>query len=196
MNMHPAFARKQDVEHWDHAPGFVQSKQRDGIRVVMPGVTLTMRRALSCLAEPEVGDRVLVTRSGAGTEAYVIAVLDRDGDAPLALASPGDMEVRAAGKLSVVAEEAMIAAPSFSLHSVRARLHATHLIAVLGSVEALLDRVVQRAKQAFRVIEGVDHLRAAQIDYEATGTMSLHAENAAMTSEGLVKIDGEQIQLG
>lgn len=137
-----------------------------------------------------------MARSRSEVNAYVLAVLEREADGPVRIVSPRDTELRAAGKLSIAASEATIIAPTFSLHTAVALLQATRVTAVLGSVDAILERIVQRAKQAFRVVEEVDHLRAGHIDYEANAMMSLHAANTTLTAEGLVKVDGEQIQLG
>jgi hypothetical protein len=195
--MHKGFARRLDVEPWVQIVASVRARSGHGVHVAADtGPVFVARRALSCLVEPEPGDRVLVARSGGVADAYVLAVLERAGDAPVSLVSPRDTELRSAGTLSIVAPATIIATPTFSLHSAVAKVHATRVTAVLGAVDALLDRIVLRAKQAFRVVEGVDHLRAGQVDYEAKGTLSLHAENTTMTAEGLVKVDGEQIQLG
>ena len=196
--MQGAFARKRDVdaEHWGHVSGTVRRVRGEDIEVTSGGIAFTARRALSCIVEPAVGDRVLVARSLDARESYVLAVLERDHDAPVTLVSPRDTELRVTGTLALVADDATIAAPRFSLLTGRARVHATRVTAILGTVESLLDRTVQRVKQVFRVVEEVDHVRAGRIDYEATATMSLHAENTTITAEGLVKMDGEQIQLG
>jgi hypothetical protein len=194
--MHRAFARKLQVARWSQLVGVVRSKDDGGMAVAAPGATLSARRAFSCLAEPEVGDTVLVARLDDGESAFVLAILERETDAPLALRSPRDTEVRVAGKLSLVADDATIAAPKFSLVSGAAELHATRLTAIVGSAEALFERVMQRARQVLRVVEELDHLRAGRIDYEAESVMSLHAENTTLTADGLVKMDGQQIQLG
>jgi hypothetical protein len=196
--MHKGFARRLDVEPWVQIVASIRAKAGARMHVAADtGAVFQARRALSCLVEPEPGDRVLVARAPHGVaDAYVLAVLEREGDAPVSLVSPRDTELRSAGTLSIVAPATMIATPTFSLHSAVARLHATRATAVLGAVDAILDRLMLRAKQAFRVVEEVDHLRAGQVDYEARGTLSLHSENTTLTAEGLVKVDGEQIQLG
>ena len=48
-------------------------------------------------------------------------------------------------------------------------------------------------KRSYRAVEETDQLRAGQIDYVAKETLSLHGENALLTAEELVKVDGEQI---
>ena len=192
--MHKALARKLEPEEWSQIAGVVEERRGDALRVTAGGVTLVALRALSCLVEPEPGDSVLLARSSKA--AYVLAVLERTGDAALSLVSSRETQLRSKGPLSIVAPEATIATPTFSLHATTTQLHATRVTAVFGALETVLDRIVLRAKQAFRTVEELDHLRAGQVDYQATGLMSLHSENTTLTAEGLVKVDGEQIQLG
>ncbi len=68
-----------------------------------------------------------------------------------------------------------------------------HIGAALDSV---LDRWSQRVRRSFRFVEEHDQVRAEQIDYEAKKNMHLHAQNTLIGAEDLVKVDGEQIQLG
>lgn len=195
--MQKGVARRLDVEPWDQVVASVRAKSDDAVHVAAEnGAVFPARRALSCLTDPEPGDQVLVLRSRQTAEAYVLAVLERRGDARVALVSPRDTELRSAGALSIVARETTLVSPTLSVHSTLTRLHAASVTAVLGTVDAIVDRVVQRAKQVFRVVEQLDHLRVGHADYEAKGTMSLHGANTTLTAEGLVKVDGEQIQLG
>jgi Protein of unknown function (DUF3540) len=50
--------------------------------------------------------------------------------------------------------------------------------------------------RSLRTVEAMDQLRAGQIDHVAQGTLNLHGENAVVTAEELVKLDGEQIHVG
>ncbi len=45
-------------------------------------------------------------------------------------------------------------------------------------------------------MEELDQVKAEHIDYAASASMSLHAQNALVTAEELVKVDGEQIHVG
>lgn len=176
------------------------------------------RRALSCLLAPVVGDRVLLASTEAGSS-WVLAVLERDGDEAPCISADGDLSVRLPrGRFTVAAESVeMVASKDVSLTSTGLRVHAKegnlvlHKLSVLGryvvgefekvktvaaSLDQVLDRFSQRVDRSYRNVTGYDSLRAEQVDYRAKRTMSLHAENAVVTAEELIKMDGEQIHIG
>ena len=189
-----------------------------GVFVVRAGdVELEAKRARSCLVAPRVGDEVLVATSGDG-RAYVLAVLEGDESAPTTLEVDGDLELRAArlgvrapGGVDIASgKQVAIAGAEFALRALEGSVVVQKLSFVGGMLrsevgaiktvastcDSLFDRVSQRVKRSFRFVEDVDQVKAHSLHYAAETTMSLRAENAMVTAEELVKIDGGQIQLG
>ena len=64
------------------------------------------------------------------------------------------------------------------------------------SFDGVFERFSQKAKNAYRRVDGLDQLKAEHVDHSAKKTMNLHGENAVMTARQLVKVDGEQIHMG
>ncbi len=181
--------------------------------------SLVADRAVSCLVEPRVRDRVLVASAGE-REHYVLAVLRRTGDEGIDLSAPGDLRVKLAnGRLDVEVEqgvaitsraEVAIASKELEVHGAVARFaverlsvlgakleaHLGDLRAVAGGVDAVFERIVSRVKHSQRFVEETDRLDAGEIEMSATGTLSVAAHDAVVTAEQLVKIDGEQVHVG
>jgi hypothetical protein len=177
------------------------------------------KRATSCLVEPTPDDLVLLATLGAD-RAYVLAVLEREAGAPCCLVADGDLAIKAAsGELELAAakdvrvvsgEEVAIVSSAVSVHAAQGNVAVgklsflTRLLsAELGrakvfaeSFDSMLDRLSQRVKRSYRVVEECDHLRAERIDYAAKGTLGLHGETALVTAERLAKVEGDQIHLG
>ncbi|MDY7224857.1 DUF3540 domain-containing protein [Hyalangium rubrum] len=177
------------------------------------------RRAFSCLVEPMVGDVVLLSGLPGG-QCYVLAVLERESDAPARLVSEGNLEVRLPrGRFVVAAQEGvdLVSAQEVSVTAGGVRVHATEgnvvvrQLSVLGafvraefdrikvmaeSCDSVFDRMLQRVKRSYRFVEEHDQVRAAQIDYVAQNNASLRGENTLITAKDLIKVDGEQIHLG
>ncbi|WP_437575058.1 DUF3540 domain-containing protein [Sorangium sp. So ce887] len=176
------------------------------------------RRATSCLLEPATGDLVLLaTVNGAR---YILAVLEREEGAPSHLVSEGDLQIRlrsgslglaapdgvhvhsgkdlsmVASTFRVQAKEGHVALEVFSFlgKAVRAEVDRAKLIG--RSLDSQLERLLQRVKRSYRIVEEADHVRAERIDYAAKGNLAIHGENAKITASHLVKIDGDQIQVG
>lgn len=176
-------------------------------------------RAASCLLSPEPGDVVLLAMS-AGGAAYVLAILEREEGAVSRIVLDGDVEVKAPhGRLGIAAQEGIglvsgkevsvtsgsveVRAVSGSVVLERLSVLGTVVLAELGKVKLLagtfdsvLERVSQKVKRSYRTVEEVDQVRAERIDYAAQRNMSLRGENALITAEELVKVDGGQIHLG
>lgn len=177
------------------------------------------RRAVSCLVEPEEGDRVLVAEVDA-EEFWLLAVLERDRGAAVRLCAEGDLEVRLSqGRFSVAAQggidlatggDVAVAAGAVDVHTDRARVTAGALEYLGATLSAEVERMKvfavrceemyetwsQRVKRSYRTVSERDQLRAEQIDYAARENLSLRGENTVVTARELVKLDGEQIHLG
>jgi hypothetical protein len=176
------------------------------------------RRARSCLVVPRAGDEVLLCL--VGDAAYVLAVLDGDPEAATTLGVEGDLTIKlGSGRLSIAAQEGVSvvsgsfvadASPEVSVHAVAADVVLERLSwlagavdaevqrvrLVAGTIERVADRIMERVKRSYRKVLEVDHLDAEQLDWEARKNLSLHCDNALVTANKLVKIDGDQIHLG
>lgn len=176
---------------------------------------LVARRALSCLVEPSIGDSVLVATDADVT--WVIAVLDRPRSANATLSVPGELtlhgrvvNIRARDELRLTSQRVSLlgaaldltaTASNFLFEKVRARSLAIEcevgVAKVLAStIETIAERLTEKVESALRVVTGRDQLRAEHIDHAAEKNAVLRGENAIVTAEDLVKMDGKQIHVG
>lgn len=201
-----------------HTVGELVGAVGDGFAVSTESGPFVARRAASCLLEPEPGDQVLV--SGRADSIYIIAVLERAGNAPARLVVDGDASLRASGgsftlcadkdlclstpaRLAQDAAELVVQAQRGTLVIGKLKAFGQELCASIGSVklignvlETFVGKLSQFAKNSLRAVEGVDQLRCGSIDYECERTLNLHGREILATADGLVKVDGSQIQLG
>lgn len=176
------------------------------------------KRAATCLLEPHEGARVLLAWSE--REAFILAILELDAGRSAEIAVDGDLRLRAQrGKIAIVAQEGieLLSAASTRVVSneVEVKTRSAKLVAegieyagawVKGEVERAkvyaksLEQVVERfslrAKRSFRRVEEMDQLQAGSVHQRVASTMHAHAKNTAITSDGLVKIDGKEIHVG
>ncbi len=176
-------------------------------------------RAVSCLVAPEPGDRVLVAALEDGA-VYVLAILEREAGCTTAISVDGDLTLQLPnGHFTVAAQEGInlvtgkdvaivtggldvsavhgsfvIERLSFLGTLFQAQIEKAKLVA--STLDSTLERMSQRVKRSYRFVEEIDQVRADRIDYTAKKSMSLHARNAMVTAEELVKVDGEQIHVG
>lgn len=176
------------------------------------------KRAVSCLVEPELGDRVLLAIHQEGS--HVLAVLDREGDAPVRIVAEGDLELHApAGHVTITSEQGVrIASPGeTAIASSKVRIAATEAAVAVGAltyvgehvatqvdrvktvareVESVADRLVQRLSRAYRFITESEQVRAHYLEYSATSAVNVKAKATIIAGGELTKIDGGQIHVG
>ncbi|MDC3952522.1 DUF3540 domain-containing protein [Polyangium jinanense] len=176
------------------------------------------RRAVSCLVAPALGDRVLVALHDEGC--HVLAILDRDAEAPTRLVADGDLELSAPeGTVTVTAGEGVrvvspgetaiasgtvrIAASDASLavgalHYVGEQIAAQvdRVKTVSRELESVADRWVQRLGNAYRFITESEQVRAHYLEYSATAAVNVKAKTTIVSGGELAKIDGSQVHIG
>jgi hypothetical protein len=173
----------------------------EGVTVAFEGETLIVRRAVSCLVEPEPGDLVLL--GGPPGRAYVLAVLERPDGGALRLVAAGDLALTAGGRLALQGDEVVVKARTASVFSEMLAFSGGRILAtvaraklVANLVETMAERLMSRATRSHRFVEESDHLRARHVDYRAEKHLHMQAEAATVQGGVLVKVDAGQIHLG
>lgn len=188
-----------------------------GLVIELGGGPVAARRAKSCLVAPDAGDRVLCTVDG--EQVFVLAVLEGEAGATTRIVAEGDMKVQAtgrlglgagdqieiaaarevgvfAGKLQVRAQAAAAAIEEIGLVGRSLEAHLQKAVVVAERMETRADRLVQRAKQAFRFVEALEQVRAGVFDLRAEGLAAVRGENTIVAARTLAKLDGEQVKIG
>jgi hypothetical protein len=201
------------------ATGTVTGSGADGFEVCTDFGIYRVRRAVSCLIEPVVDDRVLI--AGDTSEGlFVIAVLERFDNTPLQIVADRDLSIGinegqfsiAAGKgvHLVSSAEISLTSAELSINAVKGNVFLDRMsylgrqlfaeidgIRLLGRLfDSVFERLAHKSKWSFREVEEIDQVRSGQIDYRAVKNMNLRGKNALITAEELVKVDGDQIHLG
>lgn len=172
----------------------------------------------SCLLTPEVGDEVLVFVGK--TNHYIMSVLERAnshqsveimfpaGARFNCLAGPLDVK---AGAINLNASETVeLSTELLSVKSSGTELRASRLDAWIGKIDAkafsielaanqistVFGRLITRAKQSFRWIEGIDETRAGRVRIASADRIQMSSKHTSIRAEGYVKIDGKKIDLG
>ena len=171
---------------------------------LLGGELVDARRAVGCLAEPAVGDRVLVAGDATPVELsaeHDLTILSRNG--AVRLLAAGELSCAAGRAFRVVSPEVhmdaseghvSIGALEYVGDSLRAQIERVRTVARFFDTQA--ERWVQRVDRCIRFVQEIDLLRAKQVDHTAEETLHLRAKHALLTANQVVKIDGDQIQLG
>lgn len=150
---------------------------------------------------------------------HILAVLTRAEPAHATVQLPGGVRLATQeGSLSIEGRQIDIKAstglhartPQLTLEAVRGDLYFGHANASASSftgcigelrlfarnLSSQVGRLVQKARSSFRTVEELDDLHAGRTRWEVEGHAQLHARQATLLADGVVKIDGQRIDLG
>jgi hypothetical protein len=179
----------------------------------------TALRAVSCLIEPRLTDKVLVCQ-GDASETYILAILERTGEQHCDLKLPGDLTVALpGGSLRLAAGKGIEAASAGSIEAVAPRIKlsgdqgeiyfrrlyywgqviqavAERIKSTAQVVETVVDRLTQTVQTSYRTIKEAEHVKAGSLYYTVRRLFSLRGKYTVITAKEDVKIDGRHIHMG
>ena len=177
------------------------------------------KSATSCLILPEIGDEVLVCRADDQSPAYILAVLTRKVSSEGVLRLPGGASIHAErGDLTIHAKElslqgkerVQVDSAHLSVNTEKTGLKIKHLHAWIDVLETYalqanlvtknmtmtVGRLMLRARESFRWVDELDETRAGRVRVKVNGRFQMQTEHTTIQAEGIVKIDGQKIDLG
>ena len=171
--------------------------------------TYEVRRAVSCLVVPEIGDEVCILRTS-HDKLYLMHVLSRTLGKPLTIGCPAGLVLNSP-KILLSAEqclrleggqlEARFEGAEWFVKILRftgIELILRSKVAKLFShaAELLTGRIQVGADRSYRNIAEAEHVRTGVFDVKAEHVAHIRARNTILTARELVKVDASQIHVG
>jgi hypothetical protein len=149
---------------------------------------IAVAAAVSCLVQPQPGDRVrALVHDG---QYFITDILLRDAAAPLMLGDEQRAVTFRARNLSLVADEQLsLRAPSLSVFARAAYWVSDSLRQVARSLRI-------EAGHAHRQVEHVDSVNAQHVVQNASQSMALRSRVGSIQADGVLRIDGGQVHMG
>jgi hypothetical protein len=212
-------ARKQVYSEATQEYGTVVGQEDSVYSVETDSGLYRVKRAVSCVVQPEVDDLVLVSLSSLGG-GYILAVLERAQGAKATLSFDSDVDIRTSeGSLSIASKQGIDLASTESINLIASRLgiassegdiNISRLTFLGGFFEGSLEtvkllartfdsiteRFFRRTKRSYRFIEDTDQVKAGSLNYIADKSLMLRGTFSQMTAKEDVHIDGERINIG
>ncbi len=198
--------------------GAIESIDEQGYRIISGEGDFIANRAFSCIVAPEVADTILFSRNG--RQCSILAIIERPGSTDTQLIFPGDITVNAAqGQMNLharqdinISSQQKISQLSedYSLVSKKALLSVENLTAVgsrlvsnIGHVQTIADtletvagNLLQKVRNSFRQVDGVDQTRAQEMIVTVKNLYSQRSRQAAILAKKDIKVDAERIHMG
>jgi len=212
-------ARKQVYSEATQEYGKVVGQEDSFYSVETDSGLYRVKRAVSCVVQPEVNDLVLVSLSSLGG-GYILAVLERVEGAKATLSFDSDVDIKTSeGSLSIASKQGIDLASTEDINLIASRLGIASSegeinisrLTFLGSFfegsletvkllartfDSITERFFRRTKRSYRFIEDTDQVKAGSLNYVADKSLMLRGTFSQMTAKEDVHIDGERINIG
>ncbi len=199
--------------------GTIQSSNDRNYQILGQSGTCWAKPAFSCLVKPMTGDRVLFSTDTDG-QGHILSIVERLDSTETNLNFPGDVTLNASqGQLhlngkqginissqqqinlvseeySLIAKKALFGVESISAFGSKLVAKISHVQTIAATVETVADHWLQKLKNSFRLIEGVDQQRARDVIHTVKNLYSLRSRQAAILAKKDIKIDAERIHMG
>jgi len=199
--------------------GSVSALDGDSCIVRLGWREIKASRAISCLVDPKVGDKVAVYTDDDTN--YIVHVLSRPDDAAartitlgkdatlvtvagevsliagkgINAMTPGHFNL-VSGELMLTAREANSNFSSWTSRCEKAEFDSASLKIESVSLEMRAERLSQRVLYSFRWIQELDQLKAGQMFYDVKNVLAMRGKHSVITAEEELKLDGERIHMG
>ena len=174
--------------------------------------------AFSCLVIPEAGDKVLINNSG--KENHILAIIERPQNNDMKLSFPGNVAFEAKSgdinlttaqqlnmssakkmqltttQLAITSIDAKVRSENFSISGDKVTSHWREVNSISSAMNLIVERLSQRIKNSFRLVDGVDQQKSQNYMQTVEKTLSIRSRDAVITARKDVKIDGERIHMG
>lgn len=166
---------------------------------ILGGIRCKGIRASSCLAIPQVGDSVLIFSDLHNH--WILAILSSTNKTKFSIEG-SEFSINA-GKIAMIAKEIHSESDSWSASHNSLRIYASQIVANVISTEwlgksisAWMDLISCNSRRTMRNVSEIEAVQCGNYDLQVKEAMALSSENAVITSEQLMKIDGDQIHVG
>ncbi len=199
--------------------GTIDTLIDEGYRIATPKGHVTAQRAFSCIVEPRLNDVVLFS-TDERMQGHILSILERQLDKSTCLNFPADVTVKVqkgelhmnarqglylsteqdmnllSKKLSVNAEKGLMNIKSLNAIGSTLVSKIRNVQTFAHSLETVAEHWLQKLKNSFRQVEGVDQLKTRDSLHTIDNLYSMRSKQAAILAKKDIKMDAERIHMG
>lgn len=199
--------------------GTIEGIDETGYRIVSEAGHFVASRAFSCVVDPQLADNILLSL-GPARQCHILSIIDRPGCTDTHLAFPGNVTLSTdKGELSLNGSQGinMSSLQNINMVSVEVNLLAkkgllsieslravgSTLVSKINniqtfahSVETVAEHWLQKLRNSFRQVDGVDQLKTRDSIHTVQNLYSMRSSQAAILAKKDIKMDAERIHMG
>ena len=170
------------------------------VRLSHSGVVVA-KKAFSCAFDPMIKDTVELTQHDNQTY-YVLNILERTQSSIAQLSAPFGLEIKSpsidmqSNSLDIQNQSMSVNASQFDQQSESVKLHSDTTQFSSRTVESNIDRLIQRLKDSFKIIERIEQVTAVDIIQNIKNAFIQRSRQVDITAKSDVKINGDRIHMG
>jgi hypothetical protein len=193
---------KPHITNSEHVFGEVISTDQGIIKIKLDNSeVITAKKAFSCAFDPMINDSVELTLRN-NHSYYVLNILERSHASIAMLSVPFGLEIKSpsiemqSNSLGIHNQSMSVNARQFDQQSDCVNLNSDTTRFSSRTVESNVDRIIQRIKDSFKIIERIEQVSAVDIIQNIKNAFIQRSRQVDITAKSDVKINGERIHMG
>lgn len=199
--------------------GTVQGGAKNSFVIHGEAGIFTAKRAFSCVVNPEAGDKVMYSRDEHHV-CHILAIIERPTHQHATLSFPGNVSIDSphgqvsilgqtgvqltsadsldmvTDQVNVIARKGLLNINDATLTGGQVTSHIASVTTIAKSIDTVAERLTQKLKHSFRIIDGVDQTKAGDVLTTIKNLFSLRSRQSAMLAKKDIKIDAQRIHMG
>jgi len=170
-------------------------EKKDGEYYVLQNnqISLKAKKALSCMVEPSVGDRVVAC--GYDEEIYIISVLESSNSTVINIEAD-EINLNAQNSINSFAQKATVVISEVSFLAKLLSLKSKVLTLVSSTYSGVIDSFTMKNKDVHHMVDGHAETQMKSSRRVIKGSDIHQVQESITISKGQIKVDAQQINMG
>ena len=201
LNTEPSLYQSSSIEQYEYA-SIISVTEQGYILKPDNGSSIIAQQAFGCPFTPIIDDWVMFVRC-ANRGVFIINILQRQHDQSAVIANKNGIELQSKQKIKISAHDinmtssnTQVVSQQYSHTSQKLHIKSDTTQFYSRTVESVSERLVQKVKDSFKVIERLEQVSANDIIQNIKNAFIQRSRQVDISAKSDVKINGDRIHMG
>lgn len=201
LNTEPSLYQSSSIEQYEYA-SIISVTEQGYILKPDNGSSIIAQQAFGCPFTPIIDDLVMFVRC-ANRGVFIINILQRQHDQSAVIANKNGIELQSKQKIKISAHDinmtssnTQVVSQQYSHTSQKLDIKSDTTQFYSRTVESVSERLVQKVKDSFKVIERLEQVSANDIIQNIKNAFIQRSRQVDISAKSDVKINGDRIHMG